>query len=74
MASRREPHETNHVAKQKVYAKLKRDRVIHLHHLKADHLFGDDGEGAVDGSPPSELGFARQVKEFERVWRKILKH
>ena len=73
VVSRRERNETNHVAMQKVYTQLKQDKVPHLHYLKADHLLGDDGEGTIDGSHPTDLGFVRQAKEFERALRKILK-
>jgi lysophospholipase L1-like esterase len=73
IASRRERNETNHAAMRKVYAKLKQDKVPHLHYLKADHLLGEDGEGAIDGSHPTDLGFTRQAKEFEKVLSKILK-
>ena len=35
-------------------------------------LLGDDGEGTVDGSHPTDLGFTRQAAEFERVLRPVL--
>ncbi len=73
IASRRERNETNHLAMREVYAKLKRDKVPHLFYLKADNLLGSDGEGAVDGSHPTDLGFVRQADEFEKVLKKILK-
>ena len=72
-ASRRERNETNHAAMQAVYARLKRDKVPGLHYLKADHLLGDDGEATIDGSHPTDLGFLRQAKEFQKALRKILK-
>ncbi|MEP6538973.1 MAG: SGNH/GDSL hydrolase family protein [Bryobacteraceae bacterium] len=72
-ASRRERNETNHAAMQAVYAKLQRDKVPHLHYLKADHLLGDDGEATIDGSHPTDLGFMRQAAEFQKALRKVLK-
>jgi hypothetical protein len=55
-----------------VYAKLQHDKVPHLHYLKADDLLGDDGEGSVDGSHPTDLGFTRQAAEFQKALKKIL--
>jgi hypothetical protein len=72
-ATRRERNETNHAAMREVWAKLQEDKVPHLHYLKADNLLGDDGEGTMDGSHPTDLGFLRQAEEFRRVLRKILK-
>ena len=72
-ASRRQRNETNHAAMRAVYAKLRRDKVPNLHYLKADHLLGDDGEGTIDGSHPTDLGFMRQATDFQKALRKILK-
>jgi hypothetical protein len=72
-AARRERNETNHAAMRSVYAKLQRDKVPHLHYLKADALLGDDGEATIDGSHPTDLGFLRQATEFQKALRKILK-
>ena len=73
IASRRERNETNHAAMREVYAKLQRDKVPHLYYLKADLLVGNDGDGMIDGSHPTDLGFLRQATEFQKVLRKILK-
>jgi len=73
MASRRERNETNHAAMREVYAKLQHDHVAHLHYLKGDDLLGDDGEAAIDGSHPTDLGFMRQATEFQKALRKLLK-
>jgi hypothetical protein len=72
-ASRRERNETNHKAMREVYAELQREKVGGLYYLKADTLLGTDDEGTVDGSHPTDLGFARQAAAFEKVLRKILK-
>jgi hypothetical protein len=73
IATRREHNEANHAAMRTVYAKLQHDKVQHLHYLKADNLLGDDGEGSIDGSHPTDLGFARQAAEFQKALSKILK-
>jgi hypothetical protein len=56
-----------------VYATMQREKIPHLYYLKADNLLGQDGEGTVDGSHPTDLGFTRQAAEFQRVLKKILK-
>ena len=38
--------------------------VKHLHYLPGDNLLGGDGEGTVDGSHPTDLGFHRQADAF----------
>lgn len=72
-AARREGNEANHAALREAYATLQKDKVPHLAYLKADDLLGHDGEGTVDGSHPTDLGFTRQAAEFERVLRPLLK-
>ncbi len=71
--SHRERNETNHKAMQTVFAKLQRDKVENLHYLKADNLLGQDGEGTIDGSHPTDLGFERQAREFQKALSSILK-
>ena len=68
-----ERNETNHAAMREVYKKMLNDKVPHLHYLKADQLLGDDGEGMIDGSHPTDLGFMRQAAEFQKALREILK-
>ncbi len=43
-----------------------------LYYIPGDHLFGDDGEGSVDGSHPTDLGFTRQAEIFARVLKPLL--
>ena len=43
-----------------------------LHYLTGDKLIGDDGEGTVDGSHPTDLGFLRQADAFEAALKPIL--
>ncbi len=68
-ATRRERNETNHKAMQEVYAKMKRDKVAGLYYLKADHLLAADGEDTIDGSHPTDLGFLRQAREFQKAFK-----
>ncbi|HVK13477.1 MAG TPA: SGNH/GDSL hydrolase family protein [Gemmataceae bacterium] len=43
-----------------------------LHYLAGDKLIGDDGEGTVDGSHPTDLGFMRQAAAFAEALRPLL--
>jgi hypothetical protein len=43
-----------------------------LFYLKGDRLIGDDGEGTVDGSHPTDLGFMRQADAFAEALAPIL--
>ena len=71
--TRRETNEANHAALREAYAALQKDKVPALYYLKADDLLGHDGEGTIDSSHPTDLGFTRQAAEFEKSLRKILK-
>jgi hypothetical protein len=71
--ARREANEANHAALREAYAALQEEKVPQLYYLKADDLLGHDGEGTIDGSHPTDLGFTRQAAEFERVLRPVLK-
>lgn len=71
--ARRKANDANHAALREAFAQLKADQVPHVYYLEGANLLGDDGEGTVDGSHPTDLGFTRQAAEFERVLRPILK-
>lgn len=43
-----------------------------LHYLRGDKLIGDDGEGTVDGSHPTDLGFMRQADAFAEALKPLL--
>jgi hypothetical protein len=55
------------------YERLQKAGVKNLYYIPGDHLFGDDGEGSVDGSHPSDLGFMRQADIFAGVLGPLLK-
>lgn len=44
-----------------------------LFYIPGDKLMGDDGEGTVDSSHPTDLGFLRQAEAFAEVLGPILK-
>jgi hypothetical protein len=65
-------HDANHAALREAFDALRRDGVGGLFYLQGDGLLGDDGEGAVDASHPTDLGFLRQADAFEPVLREAL--
>jgi GDSL-like Lipase/Acylhydrolase family len=71
--ARRKGNESNHAALRESFAALKAEEVAQIYYLEGANLLGDDGEGTVDGSHPTDLGFTRQAAEFELVMRPILK-
>jgi hypothetical protein len=71
--SRRKRNEENHPALKAAYNRLKKEGVKDLYYIGGDNLFGNDGEGAVDGSHPSDLGFMRQADIFAKTLGPILK-
>lgn len=62
----------NRRAFRTAYEKLLADGVTGLHYVDGDGLLGDDGEGTVDGSHPTDLGFERQADALEPVLREAL--
>src|SRR5450432_137388 len=71
--SRRKGNEANHAALREAFVALQAENVPQVYYLEGANLLGDDGEGTVDGSHPTDLGFTRQAAEFERVLRPVLK-
>jgi len=57
---------------RQAYERLRSAGVAELHYLEGEELLGDDNEGTVDSSHPTDLGFARQAEVFERALRPIL--
>jgi lysophospholipase L1-like esterase len=54
-------HEAGRAELTKVFDKLINSGEQNLHYLEATGLLGSDGEGTVDGSHPTDLGFSRMV-------------
>ena len=71
--ARRKANDANHAALREAFAALQAEKVPNVYYLEGANLLGDDGEGTVDGSHPTDLGFTRQAAEFERVLRPVLK-
>lgn len=67
-----ERHRTSRAALKAGYEQLKKEGVKNLYYLEGDNLLGDDFEGTVDSSHPTDLGFFRQADAFEEALRPIL--
>jgi lysophospholipase L1-like esterase len=65
-------HRERSEALQTAYDNLIAVGVPHLHLRKGEDFMGDDGEGAVDGSHPADLGMMRYARALEPEVRSIL--
>ena len=68
----KERNKSSRAALKKAHERLVAAGVKDLHYLRGDHLLGEDGEGTVDNSHPTDLGFLRQADAFEAVLRPLL--
>ncbi len=69
---RRDHHTRNRVALRESYQKLQDEGLEDLYYLQGEHLLGLDGEGATDGSHPSDLGMVRYADAYEPALRGML--
>jgi lysophospholipase L1-like esterase len=72
LPARRERNLASRAEFRKAYARLMAAGDSHLHYVLGDHLIGDDGEGTVDGSHPTDLGFLRIADALEPVLKPLL--
>ena len=70
--ARRASHRARRAALRAAFDALRARGVPGLHYLEGEGLLGDDGEGTVDGSHPTDLGFARQAAVFRGALQRIL--
>lgn len=73
VASARELTEAKRAALRQAYQRLRASGMRRLHYLAGDDLLGQDGEGTVDGSHPTDLGAMRYCDAYERALRPILR-
>lgn len=73
VASKRQRNDTSRLALQTAFKNLKKSGLRDLHYLKGANLLGGDGEGTVDSSHPTDLGFMRQADAFAKVIQPLLK-
>jgi hypothetical protein len=66
-------NESSQAALKAAYAQSTKDGVKGIYYLPGAHLLGDDNEGTVDASHPTDLGFMRQADAFEKALRPLLK-
>ena len=66
-------HLKDRAALKAAYESLKKSGVKDLYYIPGEHLLGDDGEGSVDGSHPTDLGSMRQAEIFAQVLGPLLK-
>lgn len=71
--SKRKRNLTSRAALKAVFDRLKSGGDANLYYIAGEDLIGDDGEGTVDSSHPTDLGFVRQSEAFLRVLRPILR-
>jgi lysophospholipase L1-like esterase len=74
VASSRRKNDGNHAALRAAYDQLRAADVKGLHYLTGSSQLGDDGEGTVDGSHPTDLGFMRMADAFGAILAPILRN
>jgi len=72
VAGRRKHNDANRAALQHAHRQLLADGVRGLSYLEGARLLGADGEDTVDGSHPTDLGFARQADAFAAALAPLL--
>ncbi len=72
VASRYARYTTSNRAYRKVYESLCAAGVDHLHYVPGEGLLGDDGEGTVDGTHATDVGFLRMATALRPVLARSL--
>jgi acetyl esterase/lipase len=72
VASKQQRNTDSRVALRKAYERLTAAGVTGLTYLEGEHLLGEDGEGTVDSSHPTDLGFVRQADAFQAALEPLL--
>jgi hypothetical protein len=70
--AKRRRNETSRAALRAAFDRLQQAGGKNLYYLEGEQLLGDDNEGTVDSSHPTDLGFLRQADAFEQALRPIL--
>ena len=70
VSSKRQRNLESRAALRAAYERLLAAGTQGLHYLPGEDLLGDDGEGTVDSSHPTDLGFMRQADAFRPVLKK----
>ena len=72
VSSARKRHDASRNALWTAYRKMVEEGVGGLHYLPGERLLAPDGEGTVDSSHPTDLGFVQHADAFEGVLRPLL--
>jgi hypothetical protein len=72
LASRRQQHAAKRKALRQTMERLVNVGVGGIHYVPGDGLLGEDGEGTVDGSHPTDLGFWRMADVLEPVLAQLI--
>lgn len=72
LKSKRDRNVTSRASLKASFDRLVKAGDANLYYIKGEDLIGDDGEGTVDSSHPTDLGFLRQSEAFAKVLRPIL--
>lgn len=73
LPGRTDRHRKNHENLRVTFRNLQNSGVKSLHYVPGDALFGTDGEATVDGSHPTDLGYARQAEAFAKILGPLLR-
>lgn len=68
----REAYQRKNAALRGAYERLVADGVTGLHYVPGDDLLGGDGEGTVDGTHATDLGFLRMADVLTPVVRAVV--
>jgi lysophospholipase L1-like esterase len=63
---------TSNANLKKVRDQLLADGVASIHYVRGEDLLGPDGDATVDGTHPTDLGFARMAEAIEPTLRRAL--
>ena len=72
IAAKRQRNTDSRAALRAAFKRLTSAGTKHLTYLAGEDLLGDDGEGTVDSSHPTDLGFVRQADAFEKALLPLL--
>lgn len=56
---------------RKIFDKLKKSGIKNLYYIEGASLFGDDSEGSLDSSHPSDLGYMRMAEALFPLLKKL---
>jgi len=72
LSSQRQRNEASRAALRATFDRLTSEGVVSLHYQPGADLLGEDGEGTVDSSHPTDLGFMRQAEVQLPLLRYVL--